>query len=129
MAELVTNLENRIIEIKADPDVGLLFVRHSARAILTAQNAVKKATDTWRTLTGEAQMMTPAIAKAAEEKGEAERLLTKKLIESEKIAKEHGYSLEYVRSIQSSKFTRQTKEANTVHVFQNALHLLHMIAL
>ena len=116
MSEIVKNLENRILEIKADPDVGLLFVRRSARTILTAQDAVKKATDTWRALTEEANMMTPAIAKAAEEKGEAERHLTKKLIESEKIATEYGYSLEYVRNIQSSQFTgSEIRALETIH--------------
>ena len=67
----------------------------SAKAILVAQDILKSATDAWRNLTEEANMLTPAITKAAEVKSEAERRLTKQLIRSEKVAKEHGYTLEY----------------------------------
>ena len=90
---LLAVLENRILELKADPGVGILFVRKSAKAILVAQDVLKSATDAWRNLTEEANMLTPAITKAAEVKSEAERRLTKQLIESEKVAKEQGIHL------------------------------------
>ena len=83
MSEILAVLENRILELKADPCVGILFVRKSAKAILIAQDVLKNATDAWRNLTEEANMLTPAITKAAEVKSEAERRLTKQLMESE----------------------------------------------
>ena len=64
-------------------------------------------------------MLTPAITKAAEVKSEAERRLTKQLMESEKVAKEHGYTLEYIRSIQSSKFS--SSETRALESIQNAV--------
>ena len=119
MSEILAVLENRILELKADPGVGILFVRKSAKAILIAQDVLKNATDAWRNLTEEANMLTPAITKAAEVKSEAERRLTKQLMESEKVAKEHGYTLEYIRSIQSSKFS--SSETRALESIQNAV--------
>ena len=72
---------------------------------------LKNATDAWRKLTEEASMLTPAITKAAEVKSEAERRLTKQLMESEKVAREYGYSLGYIRSIQSSQFSSSETRA------------------
>jgi hypothetical protein len=120
--EVIAGLQRRVTALKQDRSVGHLFVRQAAANVVQAENFVKKATEEWRLITEEANMLTPQMAAAAREKELAEQALTSVLLETEKTATQYEYTLEYVRNISHSRMTVvETRVLDTIGAALKAL--------